>query len=96
LTTIFNYTLSYSNGNAVYIPEDDSTCYISFHFKKNGIDVTQSQDNLNFGCGFGHAVFADGYYKRISKRVPEIIDLLTEVATTAANDTQTAHNMVLR
>lgn len=71
-------TLDYIKGKAVYIPEDDSTCKITFHFKKQGIDVTQSQANLNVGCGFGHAVFADGYYKKVSKKTPEIVELLDE------------------
>ena len=69
-------TLDYVNEKVIYIPEDDSTCRITFYFKKHGIDVIQSQANLNFGCGFGHAVFADGYFKRISRKTPEIIDLL--------------------
>jgi hypothetical protein len=69
-------TLDYFNEQVIYIPEDDSICKIVFHFKAQGIDVTQSQKNLNFGCGFGHAVFADGYFKRISRKTPEIIDLL--------------------
>lgn len=71
-------TLNYFNREVIYIPEYDSTCKITFHFKEHGIDVTQSQADLNFGCGFGHGVFADGHYKRISRKTPEIIDLLNE------------------
>ncbi len=71
----FSDTLNYFSEKVIYIPDDDSTCIITFQFKKQGINVTQSQDDLNFGCGFGHGVFADGYYKRISKKTPEIIDL---------------------
>lgn len=71
-------TLDYVNEKVIYISEYDSTCRITFHFKKHGIDVTQSQANLNFGCGFGHGVFADGYFKRISRKTPEIIDLLND------------------
>jgi hypothetical protein len=25
---------------------------------------------LNFGCGFGHGVFADGFYKKRSSKTP--------------------------
>ncbi len=55
-------TLEYLNERAVYIPDDDSTCRITFVFKKSGIEVTRIQANLNLGCGFGNGVFADGYF----------------------------------
>ena len=68
-------TLHYQNNKAIYLtPEDDSTCKITFTFKKTGIFINQQQANLNFGCGFGHGVFADGYYKKISSKIPVIDD----------------------
>ena len=69
-------TLDYRNSRTTYIPEDDRTCRISFEFTKKGIKVSQRQDNLNFGCGFGQGVFADGFYRRVSGNTPEIEDLL--------------------
>lgn len=71
-------TLDYVDEKVIYIPENDSTCRITFYFKEHGVHVTQSQANLNFGCGFGDAVFADGYFKRISRKTPEISDLLND------------------
>jgi len=65
-------TLAYQNNIAIYTPEWDSTCKITFYFKKKGITVDQYQDNLNFGCGFGHGVFADGFYKKTSSKTPII------------------------
>jgi len=71
-------TLDYNKNQSFYIPDDDKTCRLTFSFNKKGITVAQTQDNLNSGCGFGHGVFADGYYKRVSREVPEIIDLQQE------------------
>ena len=69
-------TLTYQNNVAIYTtPEDDTTCRIKFTFTKKGITAEQHQADLNFGCGFGHAVFADGFYKKTSSKVPVIVDL---------------------
>jgi len=69
-------TISYLNNTAIHrTPEDDTSCRINFAFTKKGIQVEQYQANPNFGCGFGHAVFADGFYKKTSSKIPEIIDL---------------------
>jgi len=66
-------TLTFKNSKALCTtPDDDSTCKITFRFKKNGVSVDQQQANLNFGCGFGHGVFADGYYRKISSKIPVI------------------------
>jgi len=68
-------TLNYQNNTATYTTtEYDSTCRIILTFKKTGITIEQNQANLNNGCGFGHGVFADGYYRKISSKVPVITD----------------------
>jgi hypothetical protein len=69
-------TLTYQNNIAIHTtPEDDTTCRIKFTVTKKGITVEQYQANLNFGCAFGHAVFADGFYKKTSSKIPIIADL---------------------
>jgi hypothetical protein len=66
-------TLIYRNNVALRTtPEDDTTCRIKFTFTRKVIIAEQTQANLNFGCGFGHAVFADGSYKKISGKIPII------------------------
>jgi hypothetical protein len=62
----FHEVLSLKNNVAVYEPhEDDPSCAITFNFKKNIIEVKEKTDDYNSGCGFGHAVVADGIYKRL-------------------------------
>ncbi|MFN5649132.1 MAG: hypothetical protein ACK458_16580 [Sphingobacteriales bacterium] len=68
-------TLSYNNMTASYRYADDSTCTVTFQFEKKGVDVSSVQDDLNFGCGFGHGVLASGYFKKISHKEPDIVDL---------------------
>jgi hypothetical protein len=64
-------TLQYVNNTSVYIGgQDDPTCRIKLTFNEAGIKVTQKQADLNFGCGFGHGVFADGFYKKRSSKTP--------------------------
>jgi hypothetical protein len=71
-------TLSYYNNMATYkTPEVDSTCKVTFVFSKNGVTVTEETANYNFGCGFGHAVIADGFYKKVSSKVPILVEPLT-------------------
>jgi len=71
-------TLNYKNNKSIYTDlESDSTCKITFDFEKKGVTVKEETADYNFGCGFGHAVFADGFYKRISSKTP----ILTEPFT---------------
>jgi len=46
--------------------EDDRSCKIRFVFSTQGVKVFQRSDDANFGCGFGHAVYADGFYRKIN------------------------------
>ncbi len=73
-------TLLYKNNTALYATfENDSTCKIVFTFKLKSLKVAQTQANLNNGCGFGHGVFADGNYRKISFRTPIISDPLEDL-----------------
>jgi hypothetical protein len=64
-------TLQYVNNTCVYNGgQYDPSCRITLKFNEDGIKVTQKQADLNFGCGFGHGVFADGFYKKQSNKIP--------------------------
>ncbi|MES2430755.1 MAG: hypothetical protein V4556_07435 [Bacteroidota bacterium] len=69
-------TLKYLNNKAIYrAPDYDTSCKIIFTFSNKGVIVEQYQSDINFGCGFGHAVFADGFYKKTSVKIPVIDNL---------------------
>ncbi|HJS53478.1 MAG TPA: hypothetical protein VJ765_03010 [Chitinophagaceae bacterium] len=69
-------TLKYENNLAIHrTPEDDTSCRITFTFTKKGITVIQYQADLNSGCAFGHGVFASGFYKKTSSKIPIISDI---------------------
>ncbi|MEN9875522.1 MAG: hypothetical protein RLZZ529_519 [Bacteroidota bacterium] len=71
-------TLVYKENKAVYRDtEVDTTCTIIFNFNKKGINVVEKTGNYNWGCGFGHGVVADGFYKKISNKVPILTEPLT-------------------
>jgi hypothetical protein len=64
-------TLDYTGRQAIYTdPELDSSCRITFDFGAEGITVKEEADNFNFGCGFGHGVVADGFYRKTSGKNP--------------------------
>tara|TARA_R110002020_G_scaffold176067_1_gene368161 strand:- start:352 stop:777 length:426 start_codon:yes stop_codon:yes gene_type:complete len=72
-------TLAYKDNNAIYTaPGFDPSCKISFDFTENGVTVKEETDNYNFGCGFGHAVVADGFFKRTSSNEPELRHPMTD------------------
>lgn len=71
-------TLEYNDNKTIYTnPDLDQSCKITFEFTNKGVIVKEKTDHYNFGCGFGHAVQADGYYKRISRKEPELRQPLT-------------------
>lgn len=73
-------TLDFQNNKALYItPEMDRSCRITFSFTNKGVDVKEQTDDFNSGCGFGHAVVADGFFKKISSKKPELRDPLTDI-----------------
>lgn len=62
-------TLIYKENKAIYRDiESDSTCKITFNFDKKGITVIEETADYNWGCGFGHGVVANGFYKKISTK----------------------------
>ena len=70
-------TLIYKQNKAIFTDvESDSTCKITFNFDNKGITVEETAD-YNLGCGFGHAVVADGFYKKISNKMPILREPLT-------------------
>jgi hypothetical protein len=71
-------TLNYKDNKAIYTdPKSDTTCKITFAFDKKGVTVKEETADYNSGCGFGHAVVADGFYKRISSATPILTEPLT-------------------
>ncbi len=71
-------TLSYNDNKAIYTDTDsDSTCKITFDFDKKGIAVKEEASDYNSGCGFGHAVVANGFYKKTSSKIPILTKPLT-------------------
>jgi hypothetical protein len=71
-------TLSYNDNKSFYtVPKSDTTCVITFDFDKRGVKVKEENADYNSGCGFGHAVDANGFYKRISNNSPVLIEPLT-------------------
>jgi len=71
-------TLAYIDNKVIFVDlEQDSTCKILFEFEKKGIKVKQEAADFNAGCGFGQAVIADGYYKKISNKIPILREPLT-------------------
>ena len=65
-------TLLYKDNTCVYKSTDefDPGCKITLTFNQHGVRVVQKQVDLNNGCGFGHGVFADGFYKKRSSKIP--------------------------
>jgi hypothetical protein len=62
----FEDNLLYKNGIAVHTTTDDASCIITFNFNTaGGVTVEEKTKDLNSGCGFGHAVVANGFYKKI-------------------------------
>ncbi|RZL48753.1 MAG: hypothetical protein EOP71_03800 [Variovorax sp.] len=69
----FTATLVYKKGMAVYAPvEYDKSCVITMKWLRNALVVSQSSDDANTACGFGHAVAVDGVYRKISSKRPKI------------------------
>jgi hypothetical protein len=72
-------TLDYRIKEAIYVDIDlDPSCKITFDFTEKGVTVKEETDNYNFGCGFGHGVVADGFFKKTSSDEPELRHPLTD------------------
>ena len=71
-------TLDYIDGTAFYTAKEfDPSCKITFKFSAKGVQVVEQTDDYNSGCGFGHAVVTNGFFKRVTSEVPVIKDLVT-------------------
>ncbi|UZH54935.1 hypothetical protein JRG66_13340 [Salinimicrobium tongyeongense] len=74
----FMDTLSIENKVAIYrTPEFDESCTITFRFDPEGVKVHEETDNYNSGCGFGHAVVANGYFKKTTSEIPVLRNPMT-------------------
>lgn len=72
-------TLIIQSNKAVYTTaEYNRSCRVIFTFFRRGIKVEEITDDYNSGCGFGHAVVADGFFKRKSNKVPTDKELTDE------------------
>ncbi len=60
-------TAFYRYGRAILTTVDDAQCRIYLSFSSAGVTVIEQTANYSFGCGFGHGVFADGYYRKTSQ-----------------------------
>ena len=77
---------SYNSGSLygrVKINKGKGTFYAKFDFIDNGCKWTFqfAKDYLTimtvdgkYGCGFGHAVYADGDFKRVSRKTPDFFE----------------------
>ncbi|WP_018343623.1 hypothetical protein [Cytophaga aurantiaca] len=63
-------TLDFINNIVTYINED---CITTFTFSKKGINISEKSER---DC-WGHGVVAHGYFRKISKKQPILIEPLT-------------------
>jgi hypothetical protein len=74
-------TLDYINNKAIYRGDTtmaETTCKLTFHFTSKGISAELSSDYPNSACGFGHAVDAQGFYKRMNGKFPTKKEILND------------------
>ena len=72
-------TLEFSNNQAIYRGDTTApelTCKLTFHFTPKGINAEVFSENPNWACGFGHAVDAQGFYKRVKRKFPTKEEIL--------------------
>jgi hypothetical protein len=71
-------TLDYFNNKTIFKnPAADPSCEITFIFSNKGVTVKEKTKDFNCGCGFGHAVVADGFYSKKSAEIPVLKDPMT-------------------
>lgn len=69
-------TLVLNGSTAIYKTDCDANCTLVFRFTKSGV-ITIHKDadgDYNSSCCFGHAVVADGYFRKTSSKTPIIKD----------------------
>jgi hypothetical protein len=70
-------TVTLAGRKAIYRPLDcDSNCTIIFTFSSRGVRSkhVDSDGDYNSSCCFGHAVIADGYFRKTSSALPNQMD----------------------
>ncbi len=55
---------------AIFTPDGTDTCKITIKFVKVGV-IKVTEDGGTDGCGFGHNVYSDGTYKKVSSKKPK-------------------------
>ena len=71
----FYDTLEYRNSKAIYrCDDDDSTCALTLTFTKDAVVSNEKTQDYNWGCGFGHGVVANGYFRKVSSSMPIKLD----------------------
>jgi len=74
-------TLQYSNSQAIYVGDTamaETTCRLTFNFTPKGINAELFSNYPNSACGFGHAVDAQGFYKKIKGKIPTKEEILKD------------------
>jgi len=74
-------TLNYLNNEAIYRGDTsiaETTCKLTLHFTSKGINAELLSDYPNLACGFGHAVDAQGFYKRVKGKIPTKNEILSD------------------
>src|ERR1700754_414505 len=69
----FTDTLHYTNNTCVYRGDTtfaNTTCRLVFKFSLKGINAELFSEFPNSACGFGHAVDAYGFFKRMKGKIP--------------------------
>ncbi len=62
-------TATINGDTATFKPDGTETCTITIKFLKLGV-IKVTEDGGTDGCGFGHNVYSDGTYKKISSKKP--------------------------
>jgi hypothetical protein len=75
---IFTDTLEYKNDIAIYSDEDlKKACTLKLMFTKDGVELKEDA-NYSYGNCWGHGVFAHGFFKKTSIKIPNDKELLEE------------------
>lgn len=69
----FMDTLDFKDNMAIYRKNDsEQSCRITMKFSSKGIQVLEQTGDFGSGCGYGHGMITDGYFKKISTKIPAI------------------------
>ena len=74
-------SLDYSNNQATYLGDTsmiETTCKLIFHFTAQRINIELFSEYPNMACGFGHAVDAQGLYKKVGAKPPIMEEIVRE------------------